>query len=55
VARLRSFAGGAADRELSFGGFGSLAFRLQDSRDGTTLLELAMEHEMVVVMEFKEL
>jgi len=55
VARLRSFAGGAADRELSSAGSGSLAFRLQDSRDGTTVLELAMAHEMVVVMEFKDL
>ncbi len=56
VSRLRDFAGGATDREISSGGgTGSLAFHLPNSRDVTAVLERSLMLVMIVVVECKGL
>ena len=52
ASRFRSFAGGATDEEQSSGrGIGSLAFRLPDSNDVTTVLGCSLLLGIVVMVD----
>ena len=52
ASRFRSFAGGATDEELSSGrGIGSLAFRLPDGNDVTTVLGCSLLLGIVVMVD----
>ena len=52
VSRFRSFAGGAADVELSSGrGMRSLAFRLPDGNDGTAVFGCSLLLGIVMMVD----